>query len=167
MVNNLMCCSIPLGHTRSLPLQKMALIACVLLGVVGCAAAAPDSTEVPTTATSASRPAANGSDRAAEASILSKINAAIGQAPCNTDDQCRTIGLGANACGGPAGWRPWSTQTNGSGESLLALAEQYATLQRQRQSRDGMVSTCRYIPNPGAQCQAQRCVLKARSDPAS
>jgi hypothetical protein len=140
----------------------------VMAGMVGCASAVSAPADVPAaTASSSPRAAVRSGDRAAEDAILAKINAAIGQAPCQNDDQCRTVGLGANACGGPAAWQPWSTQTVGNGESLQALAEQYAALQRQRQSQDGMVSTCRYIPNPGAQCQAQRCVLKAAADAAN
>lgn len=143
---------------RLLPL-RMGLALWSMVGLLGCASAVSGP---------ADEQAANASSpRAAEALVLSKINAAIGEAPCQNDDQCRTIGLGATACGGPAAWQPWSTQTNGQGETLKALTEQYARLQRQRQSQDGMVSTCRYIQNPGAQCQLQRCVLKKASDSAS
>ena len=145
----------------------MGLVLCLMAGLVGCASAVPGPADVQAGAASSPRTAASSGDRAAEAAILAKINAAIAQAPCQSDDQCRTIGLGATACGGPAAWRPWSTQTAGNGDGLRALTEQYAALQRERQSQDGRVSTCRYIPNPGAQCQAQRCVLKATPDPAS
>ncbi len=102
-----------------------------------------------------------------EASLQRQINTTIGQAPCTTDAQCRTIGVGANACGGPAAWRAWSTQNNPKGEALQSLVDQHAALQRQRQAQSGMVSTCRYLPDPGAVCQAQRCVLKTSADAAS
>ncbi|MEO7105981.1 MAG: hypothetical protein ABIZ09_06380, partial [Rhodoferax sp.] len=125
------------------PLQMVAVV-CALLGIVSCATAGPGP--------------AQGGDREGEAALLSKINASIGQAPCNADDQCRTIGIGANACGGPVAWRPWSTVTNGSGEYLQGLADQLSDLQRRRQAQDGMVSTCLYRPNPGAHCQLKRCV---------
>lgn len=137
------------GYAR-LQRLRMGLVLCGFLELAGCASAVPAS-----------------SDAQSATAIRSKIDAAIGQAPCNADDQCRTLALGVNACGGPAAWRPWSTQTHGQGESLLALAEQYAAQQRQRQSQDGMVSTCRYIPNPGASCQAQHCVLKKAVDSAN
>lgn len=96
-----------------------------------------------------------------EAALLKKIDVAIGSAACNTDSQCRTIGIGARACGGPAAWRPWSTQTQtqASSDSLQALADQLATLQRSRQAQSGIASTCRYQPDPGSACVAQRCVL--------
>ena len=155
-----------IGNNR-LQKMRMGAVMCALFGLAGCASAVPGPAEPQAATASAPRAAASGGNREAEAALLSKINASIGQAPCDNDAQCRTIGLGNTACGGPAAWRPWSTQTSGNGENLQALAEQYATLQRQRQSQSGMVSTCRYIPNPGAQCQSQRCVLRATADPAS
>ena len=151
---------------RLLPL-RVGLALWSMVGLVGCASAVSGPADVPAATASSPRAAARNGDRAAEVLMLSKINAAIGEAPCQNDDQCRTIGLGATACGGPAAWQPWSTQTNGQGETLQALTEQYARVQRQRQSQDGMVSTCRYIQDPGAQCQAQRCMLKKASDSAS
>ncbi len=130
------------------------LAVCLLLGIAACASEGP----AVDTATH---------DRETEAAVLLKINTTIGPAPCSSDTQCRTIGLGANACGGPAAWRPWSSQTNGKGESLQILAQRLSELQRSRQTHDGMVSTCRYLPDPGALCQAQRCVLKTVPDSAS
>ena len=129
----------------------MGLVACLLLGLVACQSAAnTGTTGVPT-----------------EADLQQQINTAIGQAPCTADAQCRTIGVGANACGGPAAWRAWSTQNNPKSEALQSLVDQLAMLQRQRQAQSGMVSTCRYLPDPSAVCQAQRCVLKTTADTAS
>lgn len=123
---------------------RLGLALCALLGVAGCASAVP------------------GADT--EAGLQQQINTAIGQATCTADTQCRTIGVGAKACGGPAAWRAWSTQGGTKGETLQNLADQLAVLQRQRQARSGMVSTCTYLPDPGAMCQAQRCVLKKTAD---
>lgn len=102
-----------------------------------------------------------------EATLQQQINTTIGQAPCTADAQCRTLGVGVNACGGPAAWRAWSTQNNPQVEALQSLVGQLATMQRQRQAQSGMVSNCRYLPDPGAVCQAQRCVLKSTADAAS
>ena len=141
------------SHKSTGPLRLLGSLAVgMLLCVVACASASP---------------ASDTGDHEAEVAIVSKVDAAIGQAPCSTDAQCRTIGVGANACGGPAAWRPWSTQTNGKGESLQSLADQLGVLQRRRQAQSGIVSTCRYIPDPGASCQAQRCVLKTAPNAAS
>lgn len=126
---------------------RVGLTLCALLGVAGCASAVP------------------GADT--EAALQQQINAAIGQAACTADTQCRTLGVGAKACGGPAAWRAWSTQGGTQGKALQNLADQLATLQRQRQAQSGMVSTCTYLPDPGAVCQAQRCVLKTTANAAN
>lgn len=125
------------------------MLLCALLGLAACQSAATPTTptEVPT-----------------EATLQQQINTAIGQAPCTADAQCRTIGVGAKACGGPMAWRPWSTQGGTKGEALQSLTDQLAALQRQRQAQSGIVSTCSYLPDPGAVCQAQRCVLKKTAD---
>ena len=34
----------------------------------------------------------------------------IGDAACASDAECRTIGVGARACGGPQSYRAWSTR---------------------------------------------------------
>lgn len=96
---------------------------------------------------------------ATEAELLAAIHAEVGQAPCRDDSQCRTLGLGAKACGGPASWLPWSTAT-AQEKRLLAWAHDHAALQRQRQADSGMVSNCRYLADPGAQCLGQHCVLR-------
>ncbi len=155
----------PRGYTAQRQRLRMGRVfCCALLGLVGCASAVPGSgTAQPVVASSPRSDVER--DREAEAAISQQINTAIGHAPCNTDDQCRTVGLGANACGGPVAWRAWSTQTQDEqGKKLRALADQLSALQRRRQAQSGMVSTCRYLPDPGALCQAQRCVLKKTSD---
>lgn len=150
---------------RFSPSCGLALVLSAVLGMAACASAGPTTTAA--------------DDRAPEAALLSKINATIGDAPCTADTQCRTLGVGARACGGPAAWRAWSTQTgDGSagntkgtqgtkGEQLQSLADQLASLQRERQARSGMASTCQYLADPGAVCQAQRCVLKKPPDAGS
>ena len=131
---------------------RIGLYVYALLGLSACQSAAPS-------------PAQSGSS---EAELLRKINDAIGLAACSTDSQCRTIAIGVNACGGPAAWRAWSTQmqTQKERENLQTLADQIAALQRARHAQSGMVATCRHLPDPGAVCQAQRCVLitTTRSD---
>ena len=131
---------------------RTGMLLCALLGLAACQSAA--------TATTATTP----TGVSTEAALQQQINTAIGQAPCTADTQCRTIGVGAKACGGPMAWRPWSTQGGTKGEALQSLTDQLATLQRQRQAQSGMVSTCSYVPDPGAVCQAQRCVLKKTAD---
>ena len=95
----------------------------------------------------------------AETELKNRIVAEIGSADCSSHAQCGTIALGAKACGGPQAWLAWSTAVSREG-TLNALSAQLALLQKQRQAQSGMVSTCQFIADPGALCQAQRCALR-------
>ena len=59
---------------------------------------------------------------------------------------------------GTAAWVAWSA-TVSRGEPLQAMATELAALQQQRQAAEGMMSTCSVVPDPGARCDAGRCVL--------
>lgn len=100
----------------------------------------------------------------AEAALVARIRAEVGDARCSADSQCRTLAIGAKACGGPESWLAWSTTAApgaaGRAERLQTWSTELATLQRQRQQASGMVSNCQYNADPGAVCQAQRCVLQ-------
>lgn len=154
MQNHFLSIDSPLTRPLARLCLGVGLVTSALFLIAGCATAGP-------------KVDANAPD--AEASLVKQIDAAIGSATCSTDSQCRTIGLGAKACGGPAAWRPWSIQTlnTNKGDTLQKLSDQLATLQRSRQAQSGMVSTCSYLPDPGAVCEAQRCVLKVSPSPNS
>ena len=108
-----------------------------------------------------------GAAPATEAALLARIRTEVGEARCSADSQCRTLAIGAKACGGPESWLAWSTATApnaaGRAERLQAWSVELASLQRQRQQASGMVSNCQYMPDPGATCQAQRCRLQTPS----
>ena len=112
--------------------------------------------------TSTAAPAAPASDEAA--ALLAQIRAEIGDAPCSSHAQCRTLPIGSRACGGPASWWAWST-ANASAERLQGWAQRLEQVERDRQARQGLMSTCVIVPDPGASCVAQRCVLNARGGP--
>jgi hypothetical protein len=96
-----------------------------------------------------------------EGRLLAQIRTEIGQAPCTLNAQCRTLPVGAKACGGPASWEAWSTvQTDGA--RLQALAAELEQAQRRRIEQSGQQSNCQFIADPGAVCVAQRCVLASR-----
>ena len=99
--------------------------------------------------------AASGQD---EAALLARIQAAVGEAACSSDAQCRTLPMGEKACGGPERWMAWSS-TSAQADLLPGWAAELATLARQRNQRSGMVSNCQYQPDPGAVCRAQHCVM--------
>jgi hypothetical protein len=95
-----------------------------------------------------------------EAALLARLRTEIGEARCTADTQCRTLGIGHKACGGPQQWWAWSTLT-ARGERLQAWADELAALQKKRQEASGMLSNCLYVADPGTVCQAQRCVLRS------
>ncbi len=103
-----------------------------------------------------------GTGLAAEAALLQRIRAEIGDAQCSSSAQCRTLGLGSKPCGGPAGWTAWSSSVS-DGEQLKVWAQDLAKRQRSRAQADGVVSTCSILPDPGAVCIANRCVLASRN----
>ena len=128
-----------------------------LLGLAGCCStAAPPAAPAtdPTTAlTTPPSPAASQPDTRTQAQQL------IDDAACSDDSQCRTIGWGAKACGGPQHWVAFSTARTDAA-ALEQLAQQEAARERAQQQRRGIVSNCQYVADPGAQCLANRCVLR-------
>ena len=90
----------------------------------------------------------------------------IGDAACDNDTQCATIGIGAKACGGPSSYLAWSTQRT-DGERLRALVERDAEAQRKAMAARGMLSDCAVVPDPGAYCDRTpgRGTCRLRSGP--
>ncbi|HQC97782.1 MAG TPA: hypothetical protein PK306_18935 [Aquabacterium sp.] len=119
------------------------LAACLLVGATACPAA-PGAEET--------------ASRQAEAELLAAIDAEVGQAACTADAQCRSLAIGARACGGPERWMAWSVTTS-RGERLDLLAGKLSALVQARHARSGLMSTCVVIPDPGALCQSGRCAL--------
>ena len=103
-------------------------------------------------------PAATVSETA-EDDLLARIRSAIGDASCTSDAQCRTLAIGEKACGGPQSWLAWSAVSTASAP-LQAWASELAALARHRNQVSGRVSNCQYNADPGAVCEARRCVLR-------
>ena len=141
-----------LGHPPRRSVLHLSWVLAGLLCVTSCASPTPHSNlGAPTTALATSQ--------AAEANLRARISTEIGDAHCNADAQCRTLPIGEKACGGPVSWLPWSVAVS-QGAQLGVWSDQLATLQHQRHARGGVMSNCQYLPDPGAVCQAQRCVLR-------
>ena len=106
----------------------------------------------------AAAPAASAAET--ESARLSReLRSLIGAAACTSDDQCRTLAVGAKACGGPGGYLAWSG--TGTDEARLRdLAQRQAQAAAAENMRSGMLSTCSVVTDPGARCQAGRCVLR-------
>ena len=96
---------------------------------------------------------------ATEQDLLARIRSAIGDASCTSDAQCRTLAIGEKACGGPQSWLAWSAASTAAAP-LQAWASELAALARHRNQISGRVSNCQYNADPGAVCEAGRCVLR-------
>ena len=106
-----------------------------------------------------SAPAQDAPPAPGNAGLLAQIQVAVGNAACDSTQQCQTIAIGAKACGGPERYLAWSSKDN-DGKQLKALAQAQADASRKQQQADGMMSTCSIVTDPGATCQAGRCVLQ-------
>lgn len=98
----------------------------------------------------------------AAGNLMQQINAEIGAAACDAPAQCKTLAIGAKACGGPESYVAYSTKQS-DGAKLTALAARDAEARKKADARAGMVSTCSVVSDPGATCDAGRCVTLQRS----
>lgn len=87
-----------------------------------------------------------------------ELRTLIGPAACTADSQCRSLPVGAKACGGPAGYWAWSTQ-DGDAQRITDLAARQAAAQRKENEANSMRSNCALAVDPGAACVAGRCQL--------
>jgi hypothetical protein len=103
-------------------------------------------------------PAAKSAPAADRSGTVGQIGAMIGAAACTDSSQCRTLPLGARACGGPEAYLPYSTAAS-SDTALRALGERYKQERQAQNQASGAVSDCRFMVDPGAVCQAGACQL--------
>lgn len=94
----------------------------------------------------------------APGATLAEIRRQIGTPACSDNAQCRTLAVGARACGGPQAYLPYSTR-NTDHNALRALAERSQAESRASVAQDGQMSTCLFEPDPGALCVAGTCQL--------
>ena len=97
------------GHMRKL----------ILILLLGCAACTTQAQDPARKDARAGTPAAA---KAAPGDTLSRIRALVGDASCTESGQCRTLPIGAVACGGPQDYLPYSTSRTDE-KALLALGE--------------------------------------------
>jgi hypothetical protein len=132
-------------------MRQLSLI--LLLACTACSAAGPTGTPAP----AAKAPVAAAAPPASS-DLPGQMRALVGTAACTESAQCKTVPLGARACGGPESYLAYSTATTPAAP-LQALAERYAQQRRAEQAASGMMSTCQFMPDPGAQCRAGSCQL--------
>ncbi len=103
-----------------------------------------------------------GGDAAPAAPIAITVESLIGDAACDTDAQCRTVAVGAKACGGPAAYLPWSArQTDGA--QLQATAGRATADARTLIEKSGVMSNCSIVIDPGAYCAPPSVAVGASS----
>ncbi len=98
----------------------------------------------------------------AKGDTMARIRALIGPASCTESSQCRTLPVGAMACGGPQAYLPYSM--SGTDEKALRALGEQSTAERAAENKSsGMASICRHVPDPGAVCVSGACQLGASS----
>lgn len=123
----------------------MAFTPTLLAVVLALAACRGAPAAAPTTAPAAAPPAAG-------ATGLAGIEALIGAASCRRQEDCRVIGIGARACGGPEAYRAWSI-IDSDERQLTEFVQQDAAARRAELERLGMRSTCALPPRPRVSCE--------------
>jgi hypothetical protein len=131
---------------KKIPWRRPGLLAACVMGVLQVACAAPP----------AKAPAAD------THALSRQIREEIGTAACTANDQCRSLAIGHKACGGPETYVVWSTAAS-DGKKLRALADAYTQARKQESEQSGRVSDCSLVTDPGARCEAGRCVPAGRS----
>lgn len=94
----------------------------------------------------------------APAQLRQDLQTLIGEPRCDSDAQCRTVGVGQKACGGPTRYLAWSTQTTDRAR-LEAAAARLVAADKAANEKSGRVSNCMAVVDPGAVCRANRCQL--------
>ena len=86
--------------------------------------------------------------------LLQDIKDEIGDAACDANTQCHSVGIGAKACGGAEAFFSWSSKDTDR-DRLNALVARYRDARQAVIERSGAMSDCRVIPNPGAVCRSR------------
>ena len=147
-------------------LSRLACAVVLTLGAAACGSAPLASSSATSTSTSAATATAAGAAAAPvstapvdSAALMRQLQAELADNGCDSERQCHTIAIGSKACGGPEAYRAWSDR-HSDGSRLKQLAAQHAAARRAEDLRDRMMSTCSYVSDPGATCQAGHCVLR-------
>lgn len=101
--------------------------------------------------------ACSGAAPAPAPDLMQQLRAEIGNAACDSSQQCKTVAVGNKACGGPESYLAWSSKAS-DGATVRRLADAYSAKRKSDNLASGMVSTCSAVMDPGATCSAGRCV---------
>ncbi|WP_295992836.1 hypothetical protein [Rugamonas sp.] len=94
--------------------------------------------------------------------LLQQIHELIGTPACTASSECKSLAVGAKACGGPDYYLPWSNVHTAPAE-LADAAERYRQARRAQVIARHEMSTCNITADPGAYCKAGQCVLRRPS----
>jgi len=98
--------------------------------------------------------AASGNSLAAVDARLDRMLSAA--ANCTSDAECRTVAVGGKACGGPTGYRAYSSK-GADPQAVEDLARQERELALAAARASGRVSNCLMVGDPGAHCVQNKC----------
>lgn len=90
-------------------------------------------------------------DAGRAADWLPRLDAAIGAARCSDDAECRSVGIGAQACGGPQFYRAWSVRDTDAA-AVGALVQGHREARLREIAAAGEMSTCAVPQDPGTIC---------------
>jgi hypothetical protein len=96
--------------------------------------------------------ASQANDKTEAFQLPQQIRDNIGKAACDDQQQCKTIGIGLKACGGPELYLAWSSLA-ANAKLLNSLSQRYRNLREAQIKADGEISNCMAIKDPGAYCQ--------------
>ncbi|MFC0250868.1 hypothetical protein [Massilia consociata] len=133
----------------------------LFLFVLACAACTTQAQDPGKQAALARAPAAQ-SGTAAPGDTLARLRAMVRDATCVESAQCRTVAVGAMACGGPESYLPYSIARSNE-KAVRELGERYTNERLAQIKAEGMMSICRHIPDPGAVCTSGTCQLGGSS----
>jgi hypothetical protein len=86
------------------------------------------------------------------AGLLAQVTTLIGDAECDNQSQCHAVGVGAKACGGPAGYLAWSEKKTDP-NALRTAVEAQSRAQIDENKTSGLASNCMVTPMPTAVCR--------------
>ena len=112
----------------------------------------------PDLAKMAPEPAPSAASGDSLAGVHAQLDAMLAKASqCSASGECRSVAVGGKACGGPTGYRAYSTK-GADPAAVEALAKREHELAMEAERAAHRVSNCMMPADPGAKCEANRCV---------
>ena len=150
--------AVTLGSThprgRHLRMNARHFTICSALCIVACAfaASAAEPQPMPSSQQASGASAAPPHSPSSIPRLSQDIKDAIGEATCDADTECQTIGIGVRPCGGPEAFLSWSSKDTDR-QRLAALVARHRDARQTENERSGALSDCRVMLDPGAVCR--------------